>query len=126
MTHAHRVRSIDGTTIGYVSDGTGPPLVMIHGATADHTALSRVVPLLEPHFTVHAVDRRGRGLSGDGPSYDSSLEYADVAAVVDDVARSSGQEVALYGHSYGAVCALGASRLTADLDRLFLLSLIHI
>ena len=120
MTHSHHVRSIDGTTIGYVSDGTGPPLVMIHGATADHTALSRVVPLLEPHFTVHAVDRRGRGLSGDGPSYDISLEYADVAAVVDDVARSSGQEVMLYGHSYGAVCALGASRLTENLDRLFL------
>jgi pimeloyl-ACP methyl ester carboxylesterase len=120
MSHTHHVTSIDGTTIGYVSSGTGPPLVMIHGATADHTALSRVVPLLEPHFTVHAVDRRGRGLSGDGPSYDISLEYADVAAVVDDVARSSRLSVALYGHSYGAVCALGASRLSENLDRLFL------
>ena len=120
MTRSRHVRSIDGTPIGYVSDGTGPPLVMIHGATADHTALSRVVPLLEPHFTVHAVDRRGRGLSGDGPAYDISLEYADVAAVVDEVARSSGQEVVLYGHSYGAVCALGASRLTENLDRLVL------
>jgi pimeloyl-ACP methyl ester carboxylesterase len=120
MTHRQHVRSIDGTAIGYISSGTGPPLVMVHGATADHSALSRVVPLLEPHFTVHAVDRRGRGLSGDGPSYDISLEYADVTAVVEDVARTSGKAVALYGHSYGAVCALGASRLTDNLDRLFL------
>jgi pimeloyl-ACP methyl ester carboxylesterase len=116
----HHARSADGTRIGYVTSGTGPSLVMVHGATADHTALSGLVPLLEPHYTVHAVDRRGRGLSGDGPSYDIGLEYADIAAVVDRVAAETGEPVSLYGHSYGAVCALGASRLTPNLERLFL------
>ena len=79
MSRVQHATSADGTRIGYVTSGTGPPLVMVHGATADHTALSRVVPLLESDYTVHAVDRRGRGLSGDSAPYDISLEYADVA-----------------------------------------------
>jgi pimeloyl-ACP methyl ester carboxylesterase len=120
MSGAHHVTSVDGTPIGYATSGTGPPLVMVHGATADHTALSRVIPLLETHYTVHAVDRRGRGLSGDRSPYDITLEYADVARVVDQVARETGGTVSLYGHSYGAICALGAATATPNVGRLFL------
>ena len=119
-TAIDHVVSADGTRIGFRTSGTGPPLVMVHGGSADSSVLSKVVPLLEPHLTVHAMDRRGRGLSDDGASYDVTLEYADVAAVVDAVAKRSGQQVSLYGHSYGALCALGAARLTTRLDRLFL------
>lgn len=120
MSRISYVRSVDGTRIGYRTSGTGAPLVLVHGATADSTVMSLLVPLLEPHYTVHAVDRRGRGLSGDGPTYDIALEYADVAAVVDDCARAAGGAVSLYGHSYGAVCALGAALLTPDVGQLFL------
>ena len=114
------VVSVDGTRIGFRTSGTGPPLVMVHGGSADSSVLSEVVPLLEPHHTVHAMDRRGRGRSGDGASYDVDLEYADVAAVVGAAAERSGERVSLYGHSYGALCALGAARLTNRLERLFL------
>ena len=48
-----------------------------------------MIPLLEPDYTVHAVDRRGRGLSGDTAPYDITREYADVARVVDRVAAES-------------------------------------
>jgi pimeloyl-ACP methyl ester carboxylesterase len=120
MSGVQHVTSVDGTQIGYATSGTGPPLVMVHGATADHTALSRVIPLLEPDFTVHAMDRRGRGLSGDTPPYEITLEYADVARVVDRVATETGGAVSLYGHSYGAICALGAATLTGNVRRLFL------
>jgi len=120
MSGVRHIRSVDGTRIGFVTSGTGPPLVMVHGSIADHRVLSRVVPLLEPHYTVHAVDRRGRGLSGDASSYDISLEYADLARVVDRLSAETGVAVSLYGHSYGAVCALGAAALTSNLSRLFL------
>ena len=120
MSGVQHVTSVDGTRIGYATSGTGPPLVMVHGATADHTALSRVIPLLEPDYTVHAMDRRGRGLSGDTPPYDITREYADVARVVDRVATETGDAVSLYGHSYGAICALGAATLTRNVRRLFL------
>ena len=120
MSRVQHLTSPDGTRIGYVTSGTGPPLVMVHGAIADHTALAGVVALLERDYTVHAVDRRGRGLSGDAASYDISREYDDIAHVVDHAAAEARQPVSLYGHSYGALCALGAAARTRNLERLFL------
>ena len=115
-----RVRSRDGTEIAYWSSGTGPPLVLVHGATADHTRWQPVLAHLEPHVTVHAVDRRGRGGSGDAPEYTIEREYEDVAAVIDALAQETGGPVDLLGHSYGGQCALGAATLTAHLGRLLL------
>jgi pimeloyl-ACP methyl ester carboxylesterase len=120
MSRIAHVQSIDGVRIGYRTTGTGPPLVLVHGASADSTVMALLTPLLERHYTVHAVDRLGRGLSGDSPTYDITLEYADLAAVVDDCARTAGRAVAVYGHSYGAVGALGAALRTPNIDRLFL------
>jgi pimeloyl-ACP methyl ester carboxylesterase len=119
MSRTAHVQSIDGVRIGYRTTGTGPPLVLVHGASADSTVMALLIPLLQQHYTVHAVDRRGRGQSGDAPTYDIALEYADIAAVVDECARAGGR-VAVYGHSYGAVCALGAALRTRNIDRLFL------
>lgn len=110
--------STDGTRIAFWSSGVGPPLVLAHGSMADHTTFARLVPLLEPRFTVHVPDRRGRGFSDDGPTYTIEHEYADIAAVADMIADRSGGPVALYGHSYGATCALGAMLLTSNINRL--------
>jgi pimeloyl-ACP methyl ester carboxylesterase len=120
MSRIAHVRSVDGARIGYRTTGTGPPLVLMHGASADSTVMSLLIPLLERHYTVHAVDRRGRGLSDDAPTYDITLEYADIAAVVDDRARAADRTVSVYGHSYGAVGALGAALRSRNIDRLFL------
>jgi pimeloyl-ACP methyl ester carboxylesterase len=117
---ARHVTSADGTRIGYRTSGDGPPVVLVHGALADHTTMARVVPLLAPHVTVHAVDRRGRGASGDGAEYSIEHEYSDVAAVVDAVAAEAGAPVTLYGHSYGARLALGAALRTSAVARLCL------
>jgi pimeloyl-ACP methyl ester carboxylesterase len=43
------------------------------------------------------------------PAYSAEREFTDVAAVVDAVASRTGQPVALFGHSWGASCALGAA-----------------
>jgi pimeloyl-ACP methyl ester carboxylesterase len=115
-----RARSRDGTEIGYWSSGQGPPLVLVHGAVADHTRWRPLLPYLEPHATVHALDRRGRGASGDAPAYDLAREHEDVAAVVDAVAAAAGSAVDLYGHSFGGLCAFGGASLTANLGRLVL------
>jgi pimeloyl-ACP methyl ester carboxylesterase len=115
-----KVVSADGTTIGCFRSGDGPPLVLVHGTTADHTRWRPVRPLLERRVTVHAVDRRGRGASGDSDDYAIEREFADVAAVVDAVADASGGPVDLLGHSYGAVCALEAALLTTAVRRLVL------
>jgi len=75
-----------------------------------------ILPALSERFTVYACDRRGRGTSGDGPSYTMQCEFEDVAAVVDGI----GGPVDLLGHSYGALCALEAAVLARNLRRLVL------
>src|ERR1700728_2777361 len=52
-----------------VASGTGPPMVLIHGVAGSHMVWDRLVPLLEPHFTVVRVDLLGYGHSPrpDGP-----------------------------------------------------------
>ena len=117
---AERVVSRDGTEIAWWSGGSGPPLVLVHGALADHTRWRPLLPYLEPFATVHAMDRRGRGASGDAPGYDLTREFEDVAAVVDAVAEASGSTVGLYGHSFGGLCAFGGAMLTANVGRLVL------
>jgi pimeloyl-ACP methyl ester carboxylesterase len=57
--------SADGTPLAMWRSGEGPPLVLVHGAAADHSRWAPVLPALEEHFTVHQFDRRGRAESGD-------------------------------------------------------------
>lgn len=110
------ITSKDGTPIAFARSGTGPPLVLVHGTTADHSRWRPLLPHLEALFTVYAVDRRGRGGSGDAQRYAIELEFEDIAAVVDGI----DEPVLLLGHSYGAVCALEASLRTRNLRRLVL------
>ena len=117
---ADRVVSRDGTEIAMFVRGEGPPLLLVHGGLGDHTRWDALRPHLEPHATVYAMVRRGRGASGDGPDYALEREFEDVAAVVDAVAHRSGAPVTVYGHSYGGLCAFGAARLTSGIDRLVL------
>jgi pimeloyl-ACP methyl ester carboxylesterase len=115
-----RVVSRDGTEIAYWTTGGGPPLLLVHGTSGVHDRFAPLLPYLEPHATVHAMDRRGRGASGDAPHYDLAREFEDVAAVVDAIAQASGSAVDVYGHSYGGNCAFGAALLTSNIRRLVL------
>lgn len=108
--------SKDGTTIAFARSGSGPRLVLVHGTTADHTRWKPLLPQLETHFTVYAVDRRGRGGSGDAASYAIEREFEDIAALVSAI----DDRVLLLGHSYGAVCALEAAFQTTNLKKLAL------
>jgi pimeloyl-ACP methyl ester carboxylesterase len=69
---------------------------------------------------VHALDRRGRGASGDAPHYEVTREFEDVAAVIDAVAEATGSAVDVLGHSFGGLCAFGAATLTSNIGRLVL------
>lgn len=103
--------------IACYSSGDGPPLVMVHGAGSARWSFDLVRPRLEGSFTVTAVDRRGRGDSGDGDSeYALADEFDDIAAVVHD----AGEGALLFGHSYGALAAAGAAARIDGLPKLVL------
>jgi pimeloyl-ACP methyl ester carboxylesterase len=99
------VASADGTLIAYDQDGTGPALVLVHGMTGSRASFALMQPGLRSQMTVAAMDRRGRGDSGDAPDYAVEREFEDVAAVVNALEPP----VLLVGHSFGALCALGAA-----------------
>src|SRR5437773_12519017 len=94
----HAIQSADGTPIRYFRRGHGPAILLIHGTAADHSRWAPVVSALQRHFTVYAMDRRGRGGSGDAAVYHMADEYADVAAAV---AGGGGRPGDVVGHSYG-------------------------
>lgn len=107
--HADRRFHFRRDRVLYDRTGSGPPLVLVHGAFSDHvTNWEFVLPLLEQQFTVYAVARRGR----TSATTDHTLEdeAADVAAVV----RAVGEPVFLLGHSYGAQTALAAAAQVPD------------
>jgi pimeloyl-ACP methyl ester carboxylesterase len=110
------VTSSDGERIAYWRSGEGPPLVLVHGTTSAHWSFRFLAPGLVDRFSVYAVDRRGRGESGDRVEYAIEHEFEDVAAVVDSI----DEPASLFGHSYGATVALGAALLARNLHKLIL------
>lgn len=114
------VRSTDGTPLAVWVDGDGPPLVMVHGSLRDHTTFGPLVDELHADVTTFAMDRRGFGASGDTPGYAIERDFEDVAAVVDAVVARTGGTVAVWGHSYGANCAMGGAALARNVDHLVL------
>lgn len=112
------VTSADGTAIAFERTGSGPPLVLVHGAADVHEFwdLTGVRSAFADHCTVYAMDRRGRGETGDTAAYALEREAEDVAAVVDHLEDPA----VLLGHSYGALCALEAALRTDNLRGLVL------
>ncbi|MFL6140831.1 MAG: alpha/beta fold hydrolase [Labedaea sp.] len=95
--------STDGTRIAFEVSGTGPPIVLLGGACYGARAWAAVAGFLAPKRTVFAVDRRGRGASGDtAEDYRTANEIDDVRAVLAEI----GEPVELLGHSSGALLAL--------------------
>src|SRR6266508_3766517 len=119
-TTRFRVQSADGTSLAVWVDGSGPSLVMVHGSIADHTTFDPFVEVLRDDLTTFSMDRRGFGASGDAPGYSIEQDFEDVAAVVDAVDARTGKPVALWGHSYGANCAMGGAALTDNVHHLVL------
>jgi pimeloyl-ACP methyl ester carboxylesterase len=104
--HEGTAHSADGTRIGYHRLGSGPAIVFVHGSVSTHTDWMPVARLLADRFTCYSVDRRGRNRSiHEAGPYAIEREYEDVQAVL----TVAGPGAFLAGHSFGAICALGAA-----------------
>jgi pimeloyl-ACP methyl ester carboxylesterase len=111
-----KAKSIDGTPISYLKQGDGPPLVLVHGTGVVAKNWMPVMPTLAEKFTVYAIERRGRGESGDNDPYAIEREYEDIAALVNSI----DQPVNLLGHSFGGILTLEAVLLTKNVRKLLL------
>ena len=112
----NKIPSKDGALLAYQRTGVGSPLVLVHGTGGSSARWAPILPALEEHFSLYALDRRGRGDSGDAPDYALEREFEDVASVINSI----GQSVNLLGHSFGGICALEAALLTPQVHKLIL------
>jgi len=110
------IQSKDGTPLSCKRFGRGSPLVLIHGAGNYSARWNPIIPLLEDDFSIYALDRRGRGESGDADHYSLEREVEDVVAVVDSIDEPAD----VLGHSLGGICALEAALRTRKLRKLIL------
>ncbi|MBD3886346.1 alpha/beta hydrolase [Phormidium tenue FACHB-886] len=99
------------TTVSYNKYGSGPPLILVHGAFSDHiTNWEFVKPFFEQQFTVYAIARRGRGKTDATQGHRLEDESMDIVSLIEAI----DEPVFLLGHSYGAHVALAAAKKVPD------------
>ena len=111
----------NGTSIAFRQSGEGPPLLLIHGAEADHSMFDAFGALLAPHFTVIAYDQRDSGGTTNPASAYGVAEMAKDAAEL--IAALGHRRAHVFGTSLGGVIAqVLAAHHPARVDRLVLSS----
>jgi epoxide hydrolase 4 len=115
-----------GVKIHYVTSGSGPLCVLIHGFPDFWYTWREQMPELAKHFQVVAIDQRGYNLS-DKPegveNYRLEKLVADVDAVVD---HFHAKKAIIVGHDWGGMVAWTYAMQHPDkMDRLVILNLPH-
>ena len=54
---------VNGVILYYEKQGSGPPLVLLHGNGEDGRIFDRTAEVLAPHYTVYTIDSRCHGKS---------------------------------------------------------------
>lgn len=99
----HDTVEINDFLMHYISAGSGPPLVLLHGWPQSCYEWRRVMPALAEHYTVIAPDLRGLGDSGRPVSgYDKRTLAADVHALMQKLGH---EKIGLIGHDWGGAVA---------------------
>ena len=114
-----------GISIAYVVTGSGPPLVLIHGAEADHTMFDQFVPFMAPDFACIRYDQRDSGATVNPAEPYKVTDMGDDAA---RLIRALGHAKAhIFGTSLGSIIAQALAVRHPDLvDHLVLSSAIRI
>src|SRR6204780_3122209 len=122
----HGYADSNGVKIHYVSLGSGPLIIMIHGFPDFWYTWRDQMAALSDKFQCVAIDQRGYNLS-DKPkgveNYDMRLLVGDVIAVIHALGKD---KAIIVGHDWGgAVAWQFALNLPQMTDRLIILNLPH-
>ena len=98
--------TVNGTELYHEVRGTGPPVLLIMGATGDGGHFDALADLLADEFTVISYDRRGNGRSPAPAGWETTSpeEQADDAAALLDALGTG--PAAIFGTSSGGNHAL--------------------
>ena len=95
---------VDAIRVAFEQAGSGPPLVLVHGAVCDGRVWQPQLDALANEFSVLAWDAPGCGQSGDPPESFRLPEYADVLSSL--IASRGMAPAHVLGHSFGGALAL--------------------
>ncbi|HVJ41205.1 MAG TPA: alpha/beta hydrolase [Dongiaceae bacterium] len=94
-------------------DPARPTLVLLHGYTDSWRSFEQIIPLLQEHFHVIALDQRGHGDTG---AEFSAFNVDDFAVdAISFIAQLSNLPVHLLGHSLGSLVAQRVAAAQPDL-----------
>ncbi|MDI3256970.1 MAG: alpha/beta hydrolase [Kyrpidia sp.] len=93
---------VNGIELAYTREGSGPPMVLIHGMAGSRIVWNHVAPALSAAFETLVYDCRGHGESTRPPSYTLNDHVADLAALLDHLQIDAAHVV---GHSMGSFIA---------------------
>jgi len=104
MPVTKRIAAVRGTTLAYLEEGAGRPIVLLHGNPTSSYLWRNVIPRLRGHGRVIAPDLVGHGdsakLPGTGDARYSLAEHqAYVDALLDEL--DVREDVVLVGHDWG-------------------------
>lgn len=116
--------SIRGVRVRFLDAGFGPPVVLVHGFLASHTAWEPVFAALATRFRVIAPDLPGFGESEKPPPGRYAYTAAAFAeSLVDLIAALDLHRASVVGQRMGAAVALSMAVLYPDVvERLVLVS----
>ncbi len=123
----HGFVNSSGVKIHYVSRGTGPLLVMLHGFPDYWYTWRKQMPVLAERFQVVAIDLRGYNKS-DKPegvdNYAMPKLVGDVKAVIDHFGK---ERAVIVGHDWGGAIAWSCAMAHPEMvERLVILNLPHL
>jgi pimeloyl-ACP methyl ester carboxylesterase len=87
-----------------IGPATGPPLLLLHGVTANWQSFLPIIPGLSQNHQIFAIDLRGHGLSGKIEQGYTLVDYS--SDVLQFVQSELGTSIAILGHSFGALIAI--------------------
>jgi 3-oxoadipate enol-lactonase len=100
--------TVNGVTLAYARQGSGVPLVLLHGYPLDHRIWAELAAILRPSFDLILPDLRGFGQSATVSDIYTVADMAvDVASLLD--ALNIGKAF-IAGHSLGGYVALAFAR----------------
>jgi pimeloyl-ACP methyl ester carboxylesterase len=99
----------------YTVEGSGEPVVLLHGGLSDSTTWGLQVPALAENYRTFAFDRRGHGRTADT---DAPFDYGEMAGeTVTFLEEVVGGPASLVGWSDGGIVSLLTSMSRPDLVR---------
>jgi len=95
----------NGVALHYVEQGTGTPVIFVHGSLGDYTYWKQQVDAFAKHFHVVDYSRRYNWPNENKavPNYSAETDADDLAELIKSLRLSPANVV---GHSYGALTGL--------------------